>query len=155
MLRLSAVGSAMTGGDFMSDLFNKLAMRRKGEQSYTCHIYCTGTVSLLSLRYTMLSVPVFRDLWEGSSRWGVRWSPQWDRECFCQNVRRYPATPRPTGPRRRRWLGGIAQRIIGCFSLKNSLFLNRTIKKYIKPFSVLKEFSQPLYHENNNCKECN
>lgn len=25
-----AVGSAMTGGDFMSDLFNKLAMRRKG-----------------------------------------------------------------------------------------------------------------------------
>lgn len=30
-LCLAAVGVASSGGDFMSDLFNKLAMRRKGE----------------------------------------------------------------------------------------------------------------------------
>lgn len=31
-LCLAAVGAASSGGDFMSDLFNKLAMRRKGEE---------------------------------------------------------------------------------------------------------------------------
>lgn len=31
---LSAVGVASSGGDFMSDLFNKLAMRRKGAGSF-------------------------------------------------------------------------------------------------------------------------
>lgn len=29
-----AVRAASSGGDFMSDLFNKLAMRRKGEKSF-------------------------------------------------------------------------------------------------------------------------
>lgn len=33
-LCLSAVGAASSGGDFMSDLFNKLAMRRKGEAAF-------------------------------------------------------------------------------------------------------------------------
>jgi len=33
---LSAVGVASSGGDFMSDLFNKLSMRRKGEKSLSC-----------------------------------------------------------------------------------------------------------------------
>lgn len=52
---LLAVAAASSGGDFMSDLFNKLAMRRKGEASFcfrdtdagvsrqlTCHVHTAG-----------------------------------------------------------------------------------------------------------------